>query len=310
VSEAITTARPFFYVASFAVDYTKNYYAVLGVLPSAEIVVIRAAYRALALRYHPDTWAGEKQHAERKMREINEAYEVLSEDASRKEYDGNRQKRGFEEYEFENDQTEEAFRDSADANSSDWDIAVEYFPELATLHAKLRATSARLAFAFQTTTLERKQFEQCNVIAADLEGKFLQSYFGSNPQILAYARQLIAIGAKPAAKELNRAVAVLGSNVDPDLVIGRIQNKFFTAEIAARELAVLMARLVDRRHVEDAIAVVQKLKGSVDYGQNHAWFVPKTKIRVVCLNQVATFATEPEMVSWVISNVVPKIKQL
>ena len=290
-------------------DYTKNYYAVLGVLPSAEIVVIRAAYRALALRYHPDTWAGEKQNAERKMREINEAYEVLSEDASRKEYDGNRQKRGFEEYEFENDQTEEAFRDSADANSSDWVIAVEYFPELATLHAKLRATSARLAFAFQTTMLERKQFERRNEIAADLETKFLQSYFGSNPQILAYARQLIAIGAKPAAKELNRAVAVLGSTVDPDLVIGRIQNKF-AAEIAARELPVLVARLVDRSYVKDAIAVVKKLNGSVDYGQNPGWFVPKTEIKVVCLNQVATFATEPEMVSWIISNVVPKIKQL
>jgi curved DNA-binding protein CbpA len=253
------------------------------------------------------------------MREINEAYEVLSEDASRKEYDGNRQKRGFEEYEFENDQTEEAFRNSADANSSDWDIAVEYFPELATLHSKLRATSARLAFAFQTTMLEKKQFERRKEIAADLEDRVLQTYFGSNTQILAYARELISIGAKPSAKELNRAIAVLGNAVDPDIVISRIQHNFFgdematrraarkakieaeeaeiaakEAEIAARVLAELVPRLVDRRSAQDAIAVVKALKGSVKYVANHAWLIPKSEIKVVCLNEVATSRLSPK----------------
>ena len=33
---------------------TKDYFAVLGVLPTAEDIVIRAVYRALAQRYHPD----------------------------------------------------------------------------------------------------------------------------------------------------------------------------------------------------------------------------------------------------------------
>jgi curved DNA-binding protein CbpA len=292
------------------VDYTKNYYAVLGVLPSAEIVVIRAAYRALALRYHPDTWAGEKQRAEKKMRELNEAYAVLSNEETRKQYDGNRQKRGFEQYEFENDQTDEAFRSSSDANGSDWATAVEYFPELATLHEKLRATSARLAFAFQTTMLEKKQFERRKEIAADLEDRFLQTYFGSNAQILAYARELISKGGKAGSK----AVAVLGNAVDPDIVISRIEDKFFMAarraarkaeieaeeaEIAAREAEIvaraarepaeLIPRLVDRRF---AIEVVKKLNGSVKYNTNHGWFIPKSEIKVVCLKEVATFATE------------------
>ncbi len=290
-------------------DGSKNYYAILGVLPSAEPVVIRAAYRALALRYHPDTWVGDQTHAERKMRELNEAYEVLSNEASRRQYDGSRQKRGFEEYEFENDQTQEAFKDSAYANSSDWAVAVEYFPALATLYSRLRATSARLAFAFQATMLERKQFERSNEVAAELENNFLQTYFGSNPQILAYARQLIAKNAKPAAKELNRAVSVLGTNIDPDLVIGRIQDKFFGVEIAAHDLAELVARLVDRRHVADAIALVKKVNGSVRYNDKHGWLVPKIEITVACMNEVARFPTEPEMVSWVINNVVPKISE-
>lgn len=58
-------------------DSTKDYYAVLGVLPNAEDVVVRAAYRALAQRYHPDRFTGSENEANRRMSEINEAYQVL-----------------------------------------------------------------------------------------------------------------------------------------------------------------------------------------------------------------------------------------
>jgi curved DNA-binding protein CbpA len=68
-------------------DPFKDYYALLGVLPSAELVVIRAAYRALALRYHPDQWQGERPIAETRMRELNEAHEVLSNEQARSRYD-------------------------------------------------------------------------------------------------------------------------------------------------------------------------------------------------------------------------------
>ena len=78
-------------------DRPKDYYSILGVSPTAELVVIRAAYRALALRYHPDTWAGDKTQAENLMRELNEAYEVLSNATSRKVYDEQREKPGFKD---------------------------------------------------------------------------------------------------------------------------------------------------------------------------------------------------------------------
>ena len=68
-------------------DKTKNYYALLGVLPTAETIVIRAAYRALAMKYHPDKWTGDKATAERRMREINQAYEILSDEQSRARHD-------------------------------------------------------------------------------------------------------------------------------------------------------------------------------------------------------------------------------
>jgi molecular chaperone DnaJ len=37
----------------------RTFYQILGVQPDAEDVVIKAAYRALSQRYHPDKWAGD-----------------------------------------------------------------------------------------------------------------------------------------------------------------------------------------------------------------------------------------------------------
>ena len=39
-------------------NINKDYYAILGVLPNAENVVIKAAYRALSKLYHPDVYSG------------------------------------------------------------------------------------------------------------------------------------------------------------------------------------------------------------------------------------------------------------
>ena len=65
----------------------EDYYRVLGVLDDAEDVVIRAAYRALAQRYHPDKWQGDPAEVSRRMAEINAAYEVLSDSLKRRQYD-------------------------------------------------------------------------------------------------------------------------------------------------------------------------------------------------------------------------------
>jgi len=56
----------------------KDYYRTLGVVEDAADGVIRAAYKALAQRYHPDKWKGERAEANRRMAEINEASAVLS----------------------------------------------------------------------------------------------------------------------------------------------------------------------------------------------------------------------------------------
>jgi molecular chaperone DnaJ len=69
----------------------KDHYAVLGVLPSVDDVVITAAYRALLKRYHPDVFNGPRTEGQRRTIDIIEAYQVLSNPAKRKAYDNSRQ---------------------------------------------------------------------------------------------------------------------------------------------------------------------------------------------------------------------------
>lgn len=64
----------------------KDYYKTLGVDRSAKEEDIKRAYRKLALQYHPDRNPGNKQ-AEEKFKEINEAYQVLSDTEKRQRYD-------------------------------------------------------------------------------------------------------------------------------------------------------------------------------------------------------------------------------
>src|SRR5580700_9854830 len=65
---------------------TKDYYDILGVAPDASGEEIKRAYRALARQHHPDVSA-DKSVAEHRFKEINEAYEVLSDPNKRAQYD-------------------------------------------------------------------------------------------------------------------------------------------------------------------------------------------------------------------------------
>jgi curved DNA-binding protein CbpA len=66
-----------------------DYYEILQVSPNADPEVIQAAYRRLAEKWHPDRNPGDRAAPE-KMRRLNEAYEILSNQEKRRAYDQRR----------------------------------------------------------------------------------------------------------------------------------------------------------------------------------------------------------------------------
>ncbi len=65
----------------------RDYYEVLGVSKTATDEELKKAYRKLAKQYHPDANPDNKEEAEKKFKELNEAYEVLSDKQKRSMYD-------------------------------------------------------------------------------------------------------------------------------------------------------------------------------------------------------------------------------
>ena len=63
----------------------KDYYEILGVAKSASAADLKKAYRRLALKWHPDR--NKSSEAEKRFKEINEAYEILSDSKKRQAYD-------------------------------------------------------------------------------------------------------------------------------------------------------------------------------------------------------------------------------
>ena len=133
-------------------DVSKDYYATLGVLPSAEDYIVQAAYKALCKRFHPDVYKGADAHE--RMAAINEAYEVLGDSSKRAEYDRSRGETTSDDSDFFNDDFEQSKQD-VDPFEEDWKVAVRYYPEVDAIFKRLAKTSARLAFSFRAYMLQK-----------------------------------------------------------------------------------------------------------------------------------------------------------
>ncbi|XP_014224185.1 protein tumorous imaginal discs, mitochondrial-like isoform X2 [Trichogramma pretiosum] len=75
-----------FHLSSSSFSAKRNYYEVLGISRNSSVKDIKKAYYQLAKKYHPDTNKDDP-NAGKKFQEVSEAYEVLSDETKRKEYD-------------------------------------------------------------------------------------------------------------------------------------------------------------------------------------------------------------------------------
>lgn len=205
-----------------------DHYATLGLVPEADPIVIKAAYRALAQAYHPDKWRGDPGTATRRMAEINEAYRVLGDVRLRAEYDSVRDvaKNGQPYGEDRSGEREDAFSSALSETEHRWSVATSVLPDLVSLRNNLSRISTSLSFAFVTLLLESQQFSERKAIAEKLEVSFLSQYFGSNKQVLEFAKDLIMSGEKEAAKLLNQLIDVLGTNIEPRILINQVTTRY------------------------------------------------------------------------------------
>ena len=208
-------------------DKNKDYYAILGVHPTAEIAVIKAAYKALAKRYHPDVSQANPEEAHRRMQEINEAYEVLSNTTKRKEYDDLKGSGTQEAGDFF--RGEEDVEPEYDPLDEDWKVALEYYPELEQYLNQLRRISWKLGYGFKAYIVDTKNYEIGAKIYTQMYEEFIERYFGTNKSIIEFANTLIESNKKQALKELNKIVKVLDVNQafkKTAEVISKIEKKY------------------------------------------------------------------------------------
>ena len=234
----------------------KDYYRILGVVADAEDIVVRAAYKALAQRYHPDKWVGDRAEANRRMAEINEAYAVLCDSVKRQQYDSGRDRSPYQE---EPDETEKLLLDI----KSDWQKVEEYFPVVIDLVERLAKISKGLEYEFKVILLESRKFQESENLANKIEKSFLSKYFGTNPMILAFAKRLILGGNRLAAKELNETVNVLGTSVAPGIIVKRICDKFKIATTEFLNQKEIASKFLRSSAFSDAIEMIELLGGSV-----------------------------------------------
>ncbi len=248
----------------------KDHYSVLGVSPGAEDVVVKAAYRALAQRYHPDRFHGMKQLAHARMSELNEAYAVLSDRQARKAYDRKRRARtdsGASEF----GETEATAPPGDDPLEKDWRIALNYYPDLAALEKRLSRFSWKLANTYRAYLLETKQFDTREALAGLMEDHFLRTYFGDDERCLGFARRLILASQRKAALALNETRRVLGDSADMGAIIAKIGRDFDLRHLTVerKQVSALLAEAkAPAAPLTSWVRLLSELGGRFDFARN------------------------------------------
>ncbi len=210
----------------------KDYYRSLGVLRSAEDIVIKAAYKALAQKYHPDRVPDhEKESATQKMMEINEAKDVLLDQVKRNQYNKiyDEQKIDRQSYGSEFNEQEQ-FSDSS-VKDDEWSTAVTYFPDLKKIIKELSLISTNLTNLYKNYMLESRQFDVRHKIREIIENDYLIRFYGDDEKTRTYVKSLLLNNFKQAAIEINKHVLVMGNSIKYKQIYPKIEKKFPEARV-------------------------------------------------------------------------------
>ena len=195
-----------------------NLYSVLGVDESAEIEVINAAHKALAKKYHPDTFQGDKKFAEEKLKNINSAFDVLSDPQKRKQYDEELY-RDDSKPDFDGDDEGFSGEDfGEDVLIEDWSVVVEVYPDAEFVRKSLFSLSPKLSFTFQIVILSSKSAAQSIKIGEVLKTEFLTKYFGKSTKLHLFVERLLLNGKRDIAAEINKKIVILGSDASDKVI--------------------------------------------------------------------------------------------
>jgi len=205
---------------------SQDHYRTLGVIDTAEDIVIRAAYKALIQVYHPDRTTNEQEKIvySKKALEINEAYRVLSNHQLRNEYDKERTSIA-NDYNSETVNTDE-FSKVNDSLNENWELAKQHANSIGPLFDSLNIISPQLALTFKLVLLESKEFNKASKIASILEVNFLKKYFGTRKEIHDFVKWLLENNKKDVALEVNKVIKVMGNNFDVERFILKLRSEY------------------------------------------------------------------------------------
>jgi hypothetical protein len=196
----------------------EEYYAQLGLLPSADKSVVEAAYRTLTGTLRSNGVA----ETDRRFKKLKAAYEAISNVSG----------------------------EPTNPFGADWLYALEYFPDLRHINERFERISHELAATYRSRLLSSRDLGSRHEFARQLENEYFEKKFGRNGKLIAFAREVIGIGQYEAAEELSHACQLFGGDHDPDAIIARIRGKYFLFSTSAGEICTDHAVRILRYAVE------------------------------------------------------------
>jgi hypothetical protein len=108
----------------------------------------------------------------------------------------------------------------------DWLIALRFYPDLKDLEDRLTKIDPSLIGEFRDSLLDSKRYEQRKSIACQIEQNYLEKFFGTDPLVIEFARDLLVAGRRDGAKELNRSIKVVGQSLSAEKIIEKLEAQY------------------------------------------------------------------------------------